>query len=114
MNGAVERLIKVLEAAGCQPRAYSGGAVTAHCPGPGHWRGDVHPSLRVGWGKDCALVWCHAGCATEDVLAALGLTMADLFDQPRQAAPTAPATRGLGDAIGRARGLSVADRYLFL
>ena len=30
------------------------------------------------------LVYCHAGCDTTDVLAALGLTPADLFDEPRQ------------------------------
>ncbi len=31
------------------------------------------------------LLHCHGGCATPDVLAALNLTMADLFDEPRGA-----------------------------
>ena len=30
-----------------------------------------------------ALLYCHARCATEDVLAALDMTMADLYDDPR-------------------------------
>jgi 5S rRNA maturation endonuclease (ribonuclease M5) len=31
------------------------------------------------------VVKCHLGCSTDDILAELGLTRADLFDEPRQA-----------------------------
>ncbi len=39
---------------------------------------DDHKSLSIGHKGDKILVYCHAGCNTEDVLAAKGLTMADL------------------------------------
>jgi len=54
----------------------------ASCPVPGHGqgRGDVHPSLSVARGNGSGpLIKCHAGCATEDVLAAVGLTWSDLL-----------------------------------
>jgi len=113
MGTALNRVIAALEAHGRGPRHYGSGAITAHCPGPGHWRGDLHPSLRVGWGKDCALVYCQAGCNLGDVLAAIGLTQADLFDQPRQR-PARPACNQLKAAIGKARNLAPADRCLYL
>lgn len=43
---------------------------------------DRAPSLSVRRGEKGVTLKCHAGCATEDVVAALGLTMADLFDEP--------------------------------
>jgi len=45
---------------------------------------DRSPSLSVAKGDGCVLIHCHAGCATADVLEALGLSAADLFDEPRQ------------------------------
>ncbi|MEU3436359.1 DUF3987 domain-containing protein [Streptomyces sp. NPDC006863] len=43
---------------------------------------DRSPSLSVTKGREGVLLNCHAGCATEDIVSALGLTMADLFDEP--------------------------------
>ena len=41
---------------------------------------DRHPSLSVRELDDgTLLVFCHAGCSTEDVLEAIGLEMADLY-----------------------------------
>jgi hypothetical protein len=41
---------------------------------------DAHGSLSVSMGRNGgAVVHCHAGCETRDVLAAIGLTMRDLF-----------------------------------
>ncbi|SOB84235.1 DUF3987 domain-containing protein [Streptomyces sp. 1331.2] len=47
---------------------------------------DNSPSLSVGRGSRGAdvVVHCHAGCPTEDIVAALGLTLADLHDEPRE------------------------------
>ncbi|KWT62886.1 hypothetical protein ADL21_06265 [Streptomyces albus subsp. albus] len=45
---------------------------------------DRSPSLSVTSGREGVLLRCHAGCTTEEVVAALGLTMADLFDEPLQ------------------------------
>jgi hypothetical protein len=44
---------------------------------------DRTPSLTVREGEHGALVACPAGCTTADVAAALGLSLADLFDEPR-------------------------------
>jgi hypothetical protein len=53
----------------------SGDGWEARCPA----HDDRKPSLGVGEGDEGILVTCRAGCATENVVAALGLTMADLF-----------------------------------
>lgn len=55
------------------------------CPVPAH--GDTRPSLSVAAGRyGGAVVYCHAGCATEDVVAAIGLTLADLMPEPHKVA----------------------------
>ncbi|HEY1843003.1 MAG TPA: DUF3987 domain-containing protein, partial [Mycobacterium sp.] len=41
---------------------------------------DHEPSVSVTGIDGQALVYCHAGCATQDVVAGYGLAMADLFD----------------------------------
>lgn len=112
MGAAFDRVIAALARAGRQPRVY-GSKATAHCPGPGHWRGDVVPSLVITDAGDKALADCKTGCNTEDVLKALGLTMAGLFDQPRE--PSArPDRNQLRAAIGKARGFAPGDRYVFV
>jgi hypothetical protein len=60
----------------------NGNRATAQCPCPGHGkgRGDLNPSLSVTGIEGQVLVYCQAGCPTEDVMAALDKTMADLFD----------------------------------
>jgi len=51
---------------------------TARCPA----HDDRNPSLSIGEGDDGqVLLKCHAGCETESVVAALGLTTADLFER---------------------------------
>ncbi len=55
-----------------------GGQFSARCPA----HEDSSPSLSIKEGSDGrALVLCRAGCATEAVLATLGLTFADLYEQ---------------------------------
>lgn len=54
--------------------------------GNGDWRCPAHedkrPSLSVNQGDRAVVVKCQRGCSTPDVLAAVGLTMADLYDAP--------------------------------
>jgi hypothetical protein len=54
---------------------------SAQCPA----HDDGNPSLSIRQRDDGngVLVHCHAGCETRDVLAAIGLTVGDLFDAPR-------------------------------
>mgnify|MGYP001503145109 CR=1 FL=1 len=52
----------------------------ARCLGPLHAHGDRHPSLSIREGHSGkTLIRCWAGCPTEDVLAARGLRLSDLF-----------------------------------
>jgi len=51
-------------------------------------------SLSASTGDDGrVLLHCHAGCAVGDILAAVGLTTADLFDEPRRSALPVPVLR---------------------
>jgi hypothetical protein len=50
---------------------------TSRCPA----HEDRNPSLSARYTDGRVLIHCHAGCDTRDVLAALELTMADLFDE---------------------------------
>lgn len=67
---------------------------------PAH--GDKNPSMHVSLGNDGRiLIKCHAGCATEDVLAAIGLKMRDLM--PDNGKGRARASRS---ASGKSKGKS--------
>lgn len=58
------------------------GGWSARCPVPGHGqgRGDRRPSLSISEDSSGQVaLHCHAGCRTEDVVAALDLCLADLF-----------------------------------
>ncbi len=56
---------------------------------------DRSPSLSIRRGADRWLLHCHAGCSTEAILAAWGLTWRDLFDGHDM---TPPRPRPLTDA----------------
>lgn len=81
----VERLIERLEGV---RRGATGWM--AKCPA----HEDRQASLSLTEGDDGrALVYCHAGCATEAVLAALQLTEADLFERKLSVVPIRPRNR---------------------
>lgn len=85
MNGgaALTRVLDALSHHGGQPRAV-GRAYRAYCP----VHADTHnPSLEVKQGRDGALIKCWSDCAKPDIVSALGLTMADLFDTPKEPKP---------------------------
>lgn len=56
----------------------SGTGWIARCPA----HKDRSPSLSVREGTRGAVLHCHAGCATQAVVEAIGLRMADLFNEP--------------------------------
>lgn len=69
INAVLERLSGV--------KRISGGWL-ARCPS----HDDREPSLKVAEADDAGvLLHCHGGCRTEDVVAAMGLSMKDLFPQ---------------------------------
>jgi 5S rRNA maturation endonuclease (ribonuclease M5) len=75
---AFERLRVALEQHGSRVTG-TGDRLSAQCPA----HDDRGPSLSVTGIEGQTLVYCHAGCGTDDVLAAVGLRTADLFDEPR-------------------------------
>ena len=76
---ARDRVLDALTAAGCK---VSNGGSSSTCPA----HEDHAPSVSIGNRRDGdgVLIKCHAGCSTTDVLAALGMTDADLFDEARE------------------------------
>ena len=73
-GAGLPRLVQALEANGCEPNAARG---VARCPA----HDDRRPSLHFKQGQRGALVICRTQrCPTEAIAAALGLTIAALFD----------------------------------
>ena len=71
------RIAEALRKLGLEPRL-RGAQWSCRCPG----HKDRKPSLSFRQTDGQALLRCHAGCETVDVMAALGLGMADLYDDP--------------------------------
>lgn len=76
-----------------EPYKKSGSGFSARCPA----HDDRGPSLSIKEGEHGrVLLHCFAGCSPQDVVAACGLTMADLFPangQPRRPSPAPGVTR---------------------
>jgi len=98
MNQAMNRILSRLN--GVKP---CGNGWKALCPA----HDDHKPSLKVDEAEDGkVLLKCFAGCDTKDILAAIGLTMRDLYPEPEQKhGQEGPgkiiATYGYKDADGR-------------
>ncbi len=75
---AFERIRVALEQHGSRVTG-TGSRLSAQCPA----HDDRGPSLSLTGIDGQALLYCHAQCGTADVLGAIGLTLADLFDEPR-------------------------------
>jgi putative DNA primase/helicase len=75
-DGPVVRILGGLRERGSKVHSEPSGKWRATCPA----HDDRRASLSISEGDDSrALLYCHAGCAPEEVVAALGLTMADLY-----------------------------------
>jgi hypothetical protein len=74
---AYERVISALRAYGCKVAEKGGQRTDATCPA----HEDHNPSLSVTGIAGQTLMHCHGGCDYRDVLAALELTPADLYDE---------------------------------
>lgn len=89
MSAAYERLRDALQAHGSTIKETGTDKLIAQCPA----HDDSSPSLSVTGIEGSALLYCHAGCQAEDVLAALEMSKADLFDNKRQATYIYPGGR---------------------
>lgn len=78
---AYERIVSALEGRGLVVKSTGAATSSAQCPA----HDDGSPSLSITDAKGQALIYCHAGCAVVDVLAALELGMVDLYDTRRGA-----------------------------
>lgn len=76
---AHNRVLDALELSGRRVQRRGPTQATAQCPA----HEDRNPSLSLTAIEGQVLLHCHAGCQTDDVLAALNLTRRDLFDDPR-------------------------------
>jgi len=77
---AFQRVLDALAAVtGMSPKG-SGRQRSSRCPA----HHDNSPSLSITDGNDRVLIKCHAQCDLDDILAALQLTRADLFNEPRE------------------------------
>jgi len=74
---AYQRILDALTREGLIVRPRGDRKASAQCPA----HDDRNPSLSVTAIEGQALLYCQAGCPTADVLAALHLTMRDLFDE---------------------------------
>ena len=74
-QGATERLLSRLD----RVKSFGAGKWRARCPAHGS---NKNSSLSIADRDGRVLLHCFAGCSTEAVLAALGLTLRDLFDRP--------------------------------
>lgn len=80
MSGtAYERILDALREHGAAVRDTGASKASAQCPA----HEDQTPSLSVTGIEGQTLIYCHAGCQPVDVLAALGLSMRDLYDEPK-------------------------------
>lgn len=69
------------------------GEWVASCPAAGHGQGhgDVHPSLSINRGNGSgALIKCHAGCRSDDIIAGVGMTWPDILPPKETARKPAP------------------------
>ena len=71
---AAEKILERLDGV----RRAGDGRWRARCPSHGSRGG----SLAIAESDGRVLLFCHAGCEVEAVLATIGLELADLFDQP--------------------------------
>jgi hypothetical protein len=99
-DSPINRVLDALRKRDCNPKAKGPGKWEACCPA----HEDRKPSLGVKEGNDgTALLKCHAGCNTDEVLKNLGLEMKDLFPprndpSPSRKKPAASSKEGNGRA----------------
>ena len=81
-----------------------GNGFTSQCPA----HDDHNPSLAISVGSDDRLLLhCHAGCAIEDIVASLGLTLSDLFPNDYERNDSNNSEADVLDRVARAKHVTV-------
>ena len=85
-GGGFRRVAEVITSSGRRHRYRHAGQLDFSCPGPMHSSGDRSPSgsLTDDPSKGSAGIYCHGGCAPEDIAAGFGFDLRDLFDTPKR------------------------------
>lgn len=91
---ALDTVFAALQSMGCSPRKTKDG-YQAKCPA----HEDSTPSLSVTQTDGKVLLHCHAGCTPQDVTHALGLGMADLFDDTGGRVAPSPSQRNTATGL---------------
>jgi hypothetical protein len=91
----LDTVIDALRARGQTPSGNDRGW-SACCPA----HNDSTPSLSISNGNQGVVLHCHAGCSTDNIVAELGLKMADLFDTPQSNGSEIVATYDYTDERG--------------
>jgi hypothetical protein len=76
---AYERVLDALRQHNRKVHQTRPGQASAQCPA----HDDHSPSLSITSVEGQTLIYCHAGCDSSNVIAAVGLSMRDLYDNPR-------------------------------
>lgn len=98
-SGELQSVLSRLE----NVRSRGKSSYTARCPA----HQDRTASLSVSQGEHGVVLHCFAGCQTDDVLGAIGLTMSDLFP-PRDRASMTPAERSQARQAAQQAGWAAA------
>ena len=104
-GSASERIQDRLEAHGCRP-VDRGSFIQALCPS----HDDREASLTIYAKPGRIRIRCWAGCADVDVLAALELNVADLYDEPRAGRTTSQIDPGILRRIDARRAVTAPQR----
>jgi 5S rRNA maturation endonuclease (ribonuclease M5) len=78
ITDSYENILDALRGHGSLVNETGQGSAKAQCPA----HDDRNPSLSITKTESRTLLHCHAGCPTEDVLAAVNKTMRDLYNEP--------------------------------
>jgi hypothetical protein len=122
-RSSIERVLAAVDAAGLRCVRRRPDDAMVQCPAHDDGRPSLHVSHEAtgmgAAGGGGVKLKCFAGCDAADIVAALGLTLADLFDEPLPDKPSSaprsagrqPARKGPPQPLRPRRKLSDVDRY---
>lgn len=83
MPGAYERLLDQFRSRNKVVRTLGPNRALTQCPGARHAHGDRNPSLSIAAGDQCVLLYCMAGCTTQELVDTTWLDWTDFYDDQK-------------------------------